>query len=226
MERLLREIEDEKARGDTAKMDAFFAKQDRINLAKIQTYYRKQRTKRFFRHTLPKIGQAAAIVIVVISLAGGVAIATSHTVRVRVMQMLVNIEEQFTEIKLVEDEAALFDVPAEWGGDNYLSYIPDGLELLKVGGSGETHYAEYIDKHTKAIVLRFQEFSESAEGNIDTENALISKVIINGQNGYMAEKNAMMNVFWSDGYRYFLLSSNGMGREKTIEIAIGIKAIK
>lgn len=86
---LLAEIEADKARGDTAQMDAFFAKQDAKNLETILRHFRRLRARIFFRETLPRIGQIAAIVVAVVAVAGSVAIATSHTIRVQVMQLLV-----------------------------------------------------------------------------------------------------------------------------------------
>lgn len=224
--RLLKEIEEEKTRGDTAEMEAFFAKQDRINLAKIQAYSRKQKAKRLFQHTLPRIGQIAAIVIALVALAGSVAIAASDAVRVRVMQMLINIEEQYTEIKLVEDEAASFDVPAGWNGECFPSDIPENLVLMNVGGTKAANYAEYADEHTGAIVLRFQEFDESTEANVDTEWAKMVKISINDQVGYVVVKDKVVSVFWSDRYHYFLLTTKDMGQEETLDIAKSVRPTK
>ena len=77
---LLAEIEKDKAVGNTKDMDAFTTRYDAKNLAKIHRYFRLQRARTFLYHTLPKIGQIAAILIAIVTLAGGVAIATSHTV--------------------------------------------------------------------------------------------------------------------------------------------------
>ena len=38
----LQALKEDEARGDTADMDAFFARQDQANLKKIQTYVQKQ----------------------------------------------------------------------------------------------------------------------------------------------------------------------------------------
>lgn len=217
--KILQELEEEKARGDTAEMDTFFAKQDQNNLAKIQAYSRKQRTKRFFLHKLPKIGQIAAIVVAVVALAGGVAVATSHTVRVHVMQMLINIEEQYTEIKLVEDETAAFDVPAQWEGSSYLSYIPDGLELLGISTGNNINLAEYAVAQTREICLRFQESNEAVEMNVDTEKAKMEKITVCSNEGYIVKKDETIQVFWSDENHFFLLTTKGMEQTETLEIA-------
>ena len=155
---LLAEIEAEKARGDTAQMDAFFAKQDAKNLEGIQRHFRRHRARVFFRDTLPRIGQIAAIVIAVVAVAGSVAIATSHTLRVQVMQLLVNIEEEYTELKLQEDPAASFEIPAEWCGENYPSFIPDDLVAAMVFSYPDNNSIELIDKRTGAVRGEFSEY--------------------------------------------------------------------
>lgn len=225
-ERLLKEIEAEKAGGDTAEMDAFFARYDRHNLARIHAHCRRQKTKRLLLHTLPRIGRAAAVVIAVIALAGGAAIAASHTVRVQVMRLLVHMGEEYTELKLVEDEETSFDVPAEWQGSSYLSYIPDGLELVKVWGPEEMGFVEYADAQTGEIRLFFKELGSSAEGNIDTEDAELTEVFVRGMSGYMVVKKTTVSIFWTDGAHYFILTTKEMGREEALAIAESVRRIK
>ena len=45
------------------------------------------------------------------------------------MKLLLHVEEEYTELSLVEDEAASFDVPAEWQGGSFPAYIPEGMKL-------------------------------------------------------------------------------------------------
>lgn len=225
-ERLLRELEQDRACGHTTEMDAFFARQDRGNLARIQAYCRKQRTKRLLQHTLPKIGKIASVVIAVIVLAGGAAIATSHTVRVRVMRLLVEMEESHTAVKFAEDEEASFDVPAGWKGDNYLSHIPKGLELFNIGGIEGASFVEYADAQTGEIRLRFQELGIFAEANIDTEEAELTNIFVGNLSGYMAAKKDTVTVFWTDGYDCFLLTTKKIDQEETLAIAESVRKIK
>ena len=225
-EKLVRELEQDRAYGHTTQMDAFFARQDRGNLAQIQAYCRKQRTKQLLQRTLPRIGKIASVVIAVIVLAGGAAIATSHTMRVRVMRLLVEMEKSHTTVKFAEDEEASFDVPAGWRGDSFPFYIPDDLELLKADGRKAMSYVEYVDSQKTEIVLRFLEFDESAKVNVDTENAKLNAIIINGQQGYIAAKESTVKLFWSNGRKFFLLVTKGMLLEETIKIATSVKPIK
>ena len=67
-----------------------------------------------------------ACVVLVIGIAAPIAIANIEAIRVRVMELLINIQDEYTEISMVENEEMAFDVPAAWRGEYYPSYIPDG----------------------------------------------------------------------------------------------------
>ncbi len=223
---LLAEIESEMAQGKTAEMDAFFAKLDKTNLAKIERYCRKANRKTFISRTLLEFAQITAIVFTVFALTVSIALATSHTIRVRVIQMLINIEEQYTEIELVEDEKASFDIPAEWNGNYYLTQVPTNLEIVNIQTMDQSSLVEYADSETKMIVLRFQEFDESSKINVDTEDSILSKVVINDQEGHMSIKGTTTQLFWTNGYKCFVLTSKNMSQEEVLIIAESIHFIK
>jgi len=223
---LLAEIEAEKARGDTAEMDAFFTKQDAKNLERIQRHFRRHRARVFFRQTLPRVGQIAAIIIAVVAVAGSVAIATSHTLRVQVMQLLVNIEEEYTELKLQEDPAASFDIPAEWGGENYPSFIPEGFILGAVHSNPGYSSVSYIDMTEAGRKINFSELGESAETNLDTEDAVLESIQINGHQGVLVIKERKISSYWDDGRHYFILITEGLDRSTFLSIATDVVRVR
>lgn len=222
----MKALEEEAERDDASEMEAFFARQDRLNMERIQKHCKKARTRRFFKHTLPRIGQITAVIIAVISLGCGVGFATSKTVRVTIMRLLLNAQKQFTEVKLVEDEATSFDVPAEWRGECYPSCLPDNLEVAQVISTFEDNIVDYRDIHTGSIALTFIESGASTESNIDTENAQVSMRIINGYQCHIVKKDASISVFWTDGMRFYLLVCEGINEDEAISIAEGVRRIE
>lgn len=219
---MLAEIEVERVRGDTAQMDAFFAKQDAKNMEAIQKHFRRHRSRVFFRQTLPRIGQIAAIVVAVFAISGSVAIATSHTVRVQVMQLLVSIEEEYTELSLRENTAASFDIPAEWGGENYPSFIPDGFTFGAVHSNPGYSSVSYTDKTGEGRKLYFSELGESAEANLDTEASTIQPIQVHGNHGTMATKGTKISAYWDDGRHYFILITEGLDETAFLRVADGV----
>ena len=223
---LLAEIDAEKARGDTAEMDAFFAKQDAKNLERIQRHFRRHRARVLFRETLPRIGQVAAIVIAVVAVAGSVAIATSHTLRVQVMQLLVNMDEEYTELSLRENPAASFDIPAEWGGENYPSFIPNGFTLGVVHSNADYSSVSYSDMTDTGRKINFSELGESAETNLDTEDAVLESIQINGHQGMLVIKEKKISAYWDDGRHYFILITEGLDRSTFLSIATRVVRVR
>lgn len=221
--RYMLELEEDLAHGNTAEMDAFFAEQDQANLKKIETYTRKQRSKRLFLHTLPRVGQVAAIFITVIFLAGSVAVATSHTVRVHVMQLLLNIEKEYTELRLVEDEDASFDVPAEWQGSSFPAYIPEGMTIFELL---DGHSITYHDGIEGTQEISFSEVDASSVINIDTENSVMRMIDIRGNDGYIAITSDAIHIFWSDGIHYYVVITRDIDEVTAIEIAQSVRKIK
>lgn len=221
----MKDLEDEAERDNASEVEAFFARLDRLNMERIQRYCKKAQARHFFKHTLPRIGQIAAVIIAVISVGCGVGFATSKTIRVTIMRLLLNAQKQYTEVKLVEDEATSFDVPAEWRGECYPSYIPDNLEVAQVTSTFEHSIVDYRDSHTGSIALTFIESGPSAESNIDTENAQVSMRIINGYQCHIVKKDASISVFWTDGMRFYLLICDGINEDEAISIAEGVRRI-
>lgn len=224
--RYMQELEEDAARGGDAEMEAFFARQDQENLKKIQAYARKQRNRQFLGHTLPRMAQVAAVIIALVSLAGGVAIATSQAVRVQVMKLLLYVEEEYTELSLVEDEAASFDVPAEWQGGSFPAYIPEGMKLEQVLSIPDYHLAEYRSESTGEICMSFSEAGEGASMNIDTEDATVTTILIHDNTGYLAEKEDRIIIFWSDGQYYYILTMQNISSDDALRVAESVRKIK
>ena len=221
---MLREIEEEKARGETAEMDAFFARQDQKNLKLIDAHVRRQKMRALFTKTLPRVGQIAAIIIAVIAIGGGAAIAASDTLRVQVMRLLLEPTDEYVRLSLVEDEQASFDVPTGWLGRSFPSYIPDNVEVVNILPLEEMPGIEYADRQTQEIVLRFQEFSAGVT-HVDNEGATIKQVDINGHQAQLTTKNKIVNLYWSDGQSYFLVTTIDMDEETTMKIGKSVRRI-
>ena len=222
---LLQAIEAEEAQGNTAETDAFLERQDRKNLKLIDAYARRQKIRKLFTKTLPRVGQIAAVIIALIALGGGIAIAASDTLRVQVMRLLLEPTEEYVRLSLAEDEQASFDVPAEWLGRNFPSYIPDSVEIYNILPLEDTPGIEYADRQTQEIALRFQEFSAGTT-HVDNEGAEVERADINGYQAQLMKKSNIISLYWSDGQVYFLVTTIGMTEEETLLIGRSVRRIK
>ncbi|MEG0512140.1 MAG: DUF4367 domain-containing protein [Clostridia bacterium] len=223
---LLEEIEDEKSRGATSEMDAFFAVHDQKNLKRIHSYFHRQHMKKLLTRTLPKAIQVAAIFIACISIAGGIAFATNETVRVYVMKLIVTMSDEYTSLKLVEDEDASFDVPADWQGENYPSYLPADLQVTAIHSYMGYHSVAYQGIENILAKLDFSELSSEAETNLDTENAAVTAIMVQNYPGFLATKEDKISIYWSNGHNYFILFAQNMDEGIVLRIAENVKNIR
>lgn len=223
---LLAELEEEKRNGTHAEMDEFFAQMNKRCEKQIYAYFRRQRLERFFVKTLPHMGGIAAALIATLALAGVGALAANETIRIEVMRLISSTSEKYTELKLVKDEEASFDVPAAWQGTSYLSYIPPGLELVSVENNPGFSTADYQWTESQKLGMFFDEMSQSTETNLDTEDALVTPVFINTYPGFMVEKGSDIHIYWSDEQKYFILTVRNMDRATAMKIAESVKKIR
>lgn len=223
---LLEEIEDEKSHGATSEMDAFFAAHDQKNLKRIHSYFHRQHIKKLLTRTLPKAIQVAAIFIACISIAGGIAFATNETVRVYVMKLIVTMSDEYTSLKLVEDEEASFDVPADWQGDNYPSFIPASLEIASVNSYADNNIITYKNTETTELQMSFSELSSNAETNLDTEGATVRAAMVHDSPAFIAVKEKGISIYWSNGHNYFILFAQNMDEDIVLRIAENVKSIR
>lgn len=216
----------DEANGETREMDAHIAKTQAQTLRVIRNALLRGKVKKVARQTLPRIGQVAAILIAVLSLSLTVAIATSHSVRIRVLEFLVKIEEQYTELSLRENPARSFDIPADWEGDYYPSEMSEGFIISNINNSVGSSSIDFVSPDDKKIGIYFSEHLENSYTNLDTEKSQLSAEIVNGVPGIVSSKPEKVSISWSRDGRYFVLICYGLTKDEALKIANSVIRVK
>ena len=149
----------------------FFLKTQPQALRKIQRAADRARYKRFFTTPLPRAAGIAVCLMLTLFLALGVAVASSKTVRVSLTKYVMNVGRDFASFRF-EETGKYVDVPVEWEGQYYPSYLPEGLEVLSCSRTD----VEYISADGRD--MGFLEIDADSFGSVDTENASIEHVSI------------------------------------------------
>lgn len=192
--------------------------------ALIAKRLRRTRRQRVTRHVLPRVGMCAAGLLLACYLGMTAVVLAEPQVGIRMMQLLLDTRPEYTQISLVENEDAGFFVPEEWLGDYYPAYVPEGFVLDDAYSLGSTLYqATY--RNTKDMFFTFIEGTENSQSNIDTEDAVIDTVIVNGKIGMLSDEDGFIFITWSDYDRYFVVGLDGT-REEAIEIAESVTRIR
>lgn len=212
LDRLMQEYEQDEP------LEKRLAQSEGPMLRRIDRDIRKMRAWRCLRNTLPKVGKIAASLMLFFYLSLSVAPAASPEMRVNLMNFFMNIEERYTSFGF-EETGEFVEVPAEWDGYYYPTYIPEGFEIDQVD-----YYGVYF-KRNDGTMLDFEELGPDTYGNVDTENAKIDYININGHTALIAEKGKWVTILWSVDNRGLLIGYTG-GREEAIKIAESVRMIK
>lgn len=189
---------------ENEEMTRFFQQRDSVFLKILTKEMNKAKRRQMLQNLVPKVARIAAVFVLVAFLSGTIAIAVSENLRIQLGKLLIHTTEHYTEVKLgsTEDE---IQVPDDWKGQYYLSWLPDEMELVQCIGNEVMYWKD----GSKEVSIDFGEFSLDTEVNIDTEDATIKAVEIQGNSGYMMAKGKRIMIFWLSGEKHFLLTTRG-----------------
>lgn len=187
-------------------------------LKHINRSYRKSQAKYAARRTIPQIIRVAASILLFCYIGLTVAIAADSSVRIKVMEFIMNIETEYTEFGF-EDTGEYIDVPVEWEGYYYPTYIPDGLAVSHVAPMNVTYMG------SNGILLEFDDMTDGTKGTLDTENALIEFITINGHSAMLVQKDQWVSILWNVDNRILLVGYTGECSE-AIRIAESVRMIR
>lgn len=175
--------------------------------------------KHFVVSTFPQVVKTAACLLLVCYIGLTVAVATDSTLRVRIMNFIMNTEERYTSYGF-EDSGESMNVPADWEGYYYPAYIPDGMVLAGSLIPGNVYYT-----HPDGRELWFDDMGTGTGGTLDTENATIDYITINGHIAMISQKGQWTAILWNIDNRILMIDYNGT-RDEAIRIAESVRMIK
>ena len=220
------EIESEKGTEAETVMTDFFIQNEQKHLQIINHNCRGSKGSLINRiHALHKIAQIAAVLIVCLALAGGIALAASPYIRIQVMRILANVTPEYTELNFsVEKE---INIPSDWQGMYYLSVIPEKSHVCFLESDGTFSCVSYSrETLPDNWILSFMEYDDEINLRIDTEDAGQINSIINGKEVSITEKDGLITVYWNDGQRLLVLQTQNCSMSETITYVSNVIMVK
>lgn len=218
---VMAQLQREQRSGQAKEMEAFFKKNDHMFLKKIEKAYNKALRRKWNEKLFSKVAQVAALIILGVFTLGAVTVAASADVRIQLMQLFSRTTEEYTTLELIPVSEQV-SVPEGWKGSYYLGYIPDGLSLAQC----LPNEVIYWNNGDIAASVSFFEGTATSSTNIDTEDAKISSVTIQGVPAQMSEKGHRVMIWWAIEDRYFIVTTKGYDVNTALQVAENIKKIK
>lgn len=171
----------------------------------IERKLNKQLSKRFISKTLPHTIQVVAITLLLFFIGLTTAVATVRPIRLRLMDFIAHIEENYSSVGIDYNDNDAIAVPDEWRGEYYLSYIPEGFAIERIGDL--FNYVRYTDGKNRTI--EFYELGIDDYFNFDFESENTFDVNIDGHPCIARVSDDSVFVSWGIGDTYFSLYYTG-----------------
>lgn len=175
---------------------------------------------------LPKV----AIILIAMCISIGVLAATSEAARIKILNFVIEVENEFTNIRFQqgqneeEPRGKVSDsdgIPEHWGNVYIPEYIPEGFRIINTETYSSAKIIYYANEQSEQIEFN-QYTSETMELMIDTEAAQVEKVLINGAEGLISEKEGFTTIVWHNNEDSFYLASE-IKREELIKMAKSVR---
>lgn len=170
---------------------------------------------------------AAAILLVLVMLF--TAALSVEAVRIKVLNMFVQVKQEYTEIWLGRDSQQLEDshIKVDWDNASVPTKVPKGYHAVNVTNDQIMKSIRYEnDKHDYIL---FQQNNENSGMNVDTEDAdEVIHTSIQGQDGLVIRKDGRITVVWQNKNELFMILGNStrLNKEELIEMARSVMLLK
>lgn len=176
----------------------------------IERKLNKRLRRQFVSKTLPHALQIVTISLLLFFIGLTTAVATVRPVRLRILDFIAKIEENYSEISLFNDIDNTV-VPSEWKGKYYPSYIPDEFVFSHIEDYLNMVY--YVAEEDR--ILEFCEFADEIYTNVDIDSDNVFDISINGCSGLAMTDDESTTITWCTDNTYLNLYFSGNLDEAT-----------
>ncbi len=179
----------------------------------------KRRNKPYYKmiNTFGKRTACAATVVLILS---SVTIMNVDALRNAFSDFFLRIYEKFSTVQSVEDDTAPETLENIYG-------ITYNLDDFKIIYEEQNEYSYSITYFNEDIIIDFSQYTKNMYNhNVNTENAEISTIDINGHDAiYFIDNNDYCHIIWDNGDYVISLGSN-IGKNALIDIAKSVQKVE
>ena len=162
---------------------------------------RKSKYKSKFKNIVTK----AAMIFLVLALSMTVLTVSVDAFRIRALNLIMENKGKYLDISIDEENPVENGMNLDSKGYSP-NYLPKELEISNIEIFGETTIITYTNDNNDSIM--FNQAPIGANYQIDSENAELKDIDINGIEGIAIMKEGFTTLFWNNQEYGFILYSN------------------
>lgn len=200
-----------------------------VNLHKIYRREQKNNPKNIKnRMILYKAGSAVAVFIISMV----IITATVPPVRAAALEFFIKMYDTHTDISNYNTGELATTSEGQTDNDKFavklnkeygITYLPEGFSIVTESKDSMGVIRDYYNEKNDCIM--YEQMTYNATISIDTENAEVSTVDINGKEAVMSikESNQSINIIWKLDDYFINLSTIGISKEEALKVARSVQ---
>ncbi len=161
---------------------------------------KKQDQKRKFRSRVQLLSKRVAIFFAIALVGIFVTTMSVEAFRIKLFNIVTEVTDKYTKVSIVETENVL-NTQMDWDSYYAPEYIPEGYTYSNSENFGEIKIIFYSEASGKEI--QFSQTPVNPEYQIDTEDAVVTEIIVNTEKGFLVEKEGLRTLIWTAGEKTF-----------------------
>lgn len=188
---------------------------------------KKEKRERARRWTV-KMLRRVVMVAILAGMLFAVAYAAIPEVRVGVRNLILTVNEDSTDLSI---QPGALDDKKELDSVLYRYTLPEIPKEYnrEIACDEESWFRMYWYETEKGDIFRISlmQGEESTNYGIDTEDAVVDNIVVNGFDGICAEKNGAVQVAWADTEKMVFISvySTELDKKTVLELAEAVKCV-
>lgn len=180
----------------------------------------KRRKKPYYR-IINTVGKRVACALLAFLVASSVTVLSVKALREAVADFFISIYEKFSTVQSADETGTAPEIIED------IYEITYDLSGFTIYYEDYNEYSRYITYIKDDIVIDYEQYTkEMYDKNVNTEDAEISTLIINGHEAfYFQDNNQYYNLIWDNGDYIISLGSN-IGEDTLIDIAESVQIVE
>ncbi|MCI8475000.1 MAG: DUF4367 domain-containing protein [Oscillospiraceae bacterium] len=189
---------------------------DRRCMQTIQRQFAKQKVYTVGRFTVKAVKRVVMAAGIAALLFTG-AFATSETIRINTLNLVVQVFEDNTDFRFVSH-------PAENTPQMNVGWVPDGFVLVDQGINSKSIWYQYQKTENESLYINYNTTTGTGIG-VDTEGAEVGYVDINDGKAMLINKGNELQIVWAtkNNAAFIGIIGEGIDQEDLIRVANELK---
>jgi len=191
---------------------------DAFQKSRIKELGKAEKTRKYRMYS-----RRAAIVFLVVIITAATVTMSVEAYRIQFLNFIIETKQKYSIVNLEEYSGTsinINDLPTDWKSFYYPTYIPKGYQLLKA--LGDEKHKQMIFEDSDHHKITFVQMKPTTTLQLDTEDANVIELEINGYQGMMTEENGYTIINWYNQESLFTLDGE-VEQDILIQMARSVK---